>query len=119
MDRRGFAVIAATVLLAGCKIIPSTPSGPATSPTPEPTAEPSETVLPAGDDTRHRIALLVPMTGDNGAVGNSIANAATMALLDTNSSNLRITTYDTSTGARDAARKAVADGNKLILGPLV
>jgi ABC-type branched-subunit amino acid transport system substrate-binding protein len=59
------------------------------------------------------------MSGANGGVGQSIANAATMALLDTNASNLRITTYDTATGARSAAAKAIADGNKLILGPLM
>lgn len=119
MDRRGFAVIAATVLLAGCKIIPSTPTEPVSGPTPEPTTAPSENALPSGDDTRHRIALLVPMSGENGPVGNAIANAATMAILDTSATNLRITTYDTASGAREAARKAVADGNKLILGPLV
>ena len=42
-----------------------------------------------------------------------------MALLDTNAQNLRITTYDTSAGAAAAAAKAIADGNKLILGPLM
>jgi len=42
-----------------------------------------------------------------------------MALLDTNADNLRITTYDTSTGVAGAARQAIADGNKLILGPLM
>lgn len=119
MDRRGFAVIAATVLLAGCKIIPSTPTEPVSGPTPEPTTAPSENALPSGDDTRHRIALLVPMSGENGPVGNAIANAATMAILDTSATNLRITTYDTASGAREAARKAISDGNKLILGPLV
>ncbi|MCR2833874.1 penicillin-binding protein activator [Parerythrobacter lacustris] len=118
-DRRGFAVIAATLFLAGCKIIPSTPTEPVSGPTPEPTTAPSENALPSGDDTRHRIALLVPMSGENGPVGNAIANAATMAILDTSATNLRITTYDTASGAREAARKAVADGNKLILGPLV
>ena len=80
--------------------------------------EPSATALPT-DDTRHRVALLVPMTGYNGAVGKSIANATTMALLDTNAANLRITTYDTATGTRSAAARAIADGNKLILGPLM
>ena len=59
------------------------------------------------------------MTGANAAVGQSIANAATMALLDTSSQNLRITTYDTATGAQGAAARAVQDGNKLILGPLL
>jgi ABC-type branched-subunit amino acid transport system substrate-binding protein len=42
-----------------------------------------------------------------------------MALLDTSAENLRITTYDTATGAASAAARAIADGNKLILGPLV
>jgi ABC-type branched-subunit amino acid transport system substrate-binding protein len=51
-------------------------------------------------------------------VGQALANAATMALLDTNASNLRITNYDTATGSANAAAKAIADGNKLILGPL-
>ena len=35
------------------------------------------------DAARHRIALLVPLTGTNAGVGESIANAATMAVLDT------------------------------------
>jgi ABC-type branched-subunit amino acid transport system substrate-binding protein len=42
-----------------------------------------------------------------------------MALLDTNAANLRITTYDTSAGPSAAATRAIADGNKLILGPLL
>jgi ABC-type branched-subunit amino acid transport system substrate-binding protein len=71
------------------------------------------------DQGRHRVALLVPLSGANSAVGQSISNAATMALLDTNASNLRITTYDTATGAGSAAARAISDGNKLILGPLL
>src|SRR3546814_7609445 len=67
----------------------------------------------------HRIALLVPVTGKNAAVGKSIANAANMALLDTGAKNLRVTTYDTAANPGDAARRALADGNQLILGPLL
>ncbi|MFN7159095.1 MAG: penicillin-binding protein activator, partial [Erythrobacter cryptus] len=89
----------------------------ATAP-PAPTPEPSATVLPT-DSGRHRIALLVPMSGEAAPVGQAIANATTMALLDTSAENLRITTYDTATGAAEAARQAIADGNKLILGPLM
>jgi len=59
------------------------------------------------------------MSGSTAAVGQSLANATTMALLDTNANNLRITTYDTGRGAAEAARQAIADGNKLILGPLL
>lgn len=71
------------------------------------------------DTERHRIALLVPQTGPDAAVGTAIANATTMALLDSRSDRIRITTYDTATGAAAAAQAAVADGNRLILGPLL
>ncbi|WP_095011148.1 penicillin-binding protein activator [Tsuneonella mangrovi] len=116
LDRRKLVVASTALLLAGCKIIPN--GGVETGPVAQPTPEPSATTLPT-DDSRHRIALLVPTTGTNAAVGQSIANATNMALLDTNASNLRITTYDTSTNAGSAAAKAIADGNGLILGPLL
>ncbi len=117
IDRRTILTVGLATLLAGCSTI--LPRGadraePAqTTPTPEPTE-----ALP-GDETRHRIALLVPMSGSNGAVGQAIANATMMALLDTDATNLRITTYDTARGPEEAARQAVAEGNKLILGPLL
>ncbi len=117
LDRRALIVMAATMGLAGCQIVPKIVS-PATGPADGPAPMPSATALPA-DETRHRVALLVPMSGANGAVGSSIANAATMALLDTNADNLRITTYDTATDARSAAARAIADGNRLILGPML
>ena len=102
-------------LLAGCAVIPKGSVGPA----PEATEKAPDANLLPTDAGRHRVALLVPMSGPSGAVGQSIANAATMALLDTNAANLRITTYDTAGGAGAAAAKAIADGNKLILGPLL
>ena len=102
MDRRKLVTVMALALLAGCKMIPKGP--PEKAP---PTTGPSADVLPA-DTTRHRVALLVPLTGSNAAVGQSIANAATMALLDTNAQNLRVTTYDTSINAGNAAMALVA-----------
>jgi len=71
------------------------------------------------DDAHHMVALLVPMTGPNGAVGRSIANATQLALLDTNNAVLRITTYDTALGAAGAAQRAIDEGARLILGPLL
>lgn len=116
-NRRNLVLAGGAALLAGCQVIPK--GAPTTAPTEGPgSQEPSDTVLPT-DETRHRIALLVPMSGTNGGVGQSIANATTMALLDTNADNLRITTYDTALGARNAAERAMADGNRLILGPLL
>ncbi|MFO6447293.1 penicillin-binding protein activator [Erythrobacter sp. NE805] len=112
---RNLALAGAALLAAGCQVVPKG-SGPATT-GPAPAPEPSETALPT-DTGRHRIALLVPLSGEAGGVGQAIANATTMALLDTKASNLRITTYDTADGIGGAARKAIADGNRLILGPL-
>ena len=117
IDRRMLVLAGASALMAGCSVIPKG-AEPVAPPAPTPTPEPSATALPS-DETRHRIALLVPLSGSNAAVGTSISNATTMALLDTNADNLRITTYDTATGARDAAARAIADGNKVILGPLL
>jgi ABC-type branched-subunit amino acid transport system substrate-binding protein len=118
-DRRKILAMGAAMLLAGCKLIPgggTVSTGPEA--TPRPTPAPSATGLPT-DAGRHPGALRGPISGANGAVGQSIANATTMALLDTNADSLRITTYDTTGGARAAAQRAVAEGNKLILGPLM
>lgn len=119
INRRVVLATAMTAFLAGCQIVPKTTAPEQPDPVSTPTPEPSATALPSGDDDRHRVALLVPLSGGNGQVGQAIANATTMALLDTNASNLRITTYDTATDAGSAAARALADGNKLILGPLM
>ncbi|MEY4240222.1 MAG: hypothetical protein RL339_2823 [Pseudomonadota bacterium] len=111
-NRRNAIMLGAIVLLAGCKVIPKG------TPTPAPPPEDRPTDALPADQLRHRVALLVPMSGPNADVGQSIANATTMALLDTNAQNIRITTYDTSAGAAAAAGKAIQDGNKLILGPI-
>jgi outer membrane PBP1 activator LpoA protein len=116
LSGRSLALAGAALLTAACAMIPKS-SAPATPAAPPPAPEPSATVLPA-DSGRHRIALLVPLGGESGAIGQAIANATTMALLDTNADNLRITTYDTSEDLARAARQAIADGNRLILGPL-
>lgn len=114
---RGLGVVAMAGLLAACQVVPKS-GGPATVAPPE---RPDESVGPGlpTDTDRHRVALLVPQTGANADVGTAIANATTMALLDSRTERVRITTYDTALGAAAAARQAVADGNKLILGPLL
>ncbi|MGQ3099915.1 MAG: penicillin-binding protein activator [Alphaproteobacteria bacterium HGW-Alphaproteobacteria-17] len=114
---RGLGVVAMAGLLGACQVVPKG-NGPATPPPPE---TPTDNVGPGlpTDTDRHRVALLVPQTGANADVGTAIANATTLALLDSRTERVRITTYDTALGAAAAARQAVADGNKLILGPLL
>ena len=99
-------VLASVVLLAACATAPRGGKGP------PPVV--SEDAL----DGMHRVALLLPVTGPDGDVGQSIANATALALADTKATNIRMITYDTSTGVAAAAKRAVADGNKVILGPL-
>lgn len=113
------AFMGAALFLAACQSIvpkgpaPAAPSGPA-----QPTGPDVTQGLPT-DTTRHRLALLVPMSGPNAGVGQSIANATTLALLDTRTDKVRITTYDTALGAAAAVNRALAEGNRLILGPLL
>ncbi len=71
------------------------------------------------DTQRNRVALLVPLSGSNAGVGRSIANATMLAVLDTGTDKVRITNYDTATGAAAAAQRAIAEGAQLILGPLL
>ncbi|MFX4085389.1 penicillin-binding protein activator [Sphingobium yanoikuyae] len=111
--------VASTIMLAACQSIvpkgpgPAQPTGPA-----KPTGPEVSQGLPT-DTARHRVALLVPTSGPNAGVGQSIANATTLALMDIKTDKVRITTYDTATGAAAAANRALADGNRLILGPLL
>src|SRR3712207_4083979 len=105
---------------AGC--IPRSRPAPPPPPEPEPIRQPEPVQQPGRlppDETRNRVAVLVPLSGPNAAVGQSILNAANLALFDTGGERIRITAYDTSTGAAAAANEALADGNGLILGPLL
>ena len=114
-----FAGIAVAMLLAGCQGMIPRGAPPAKGPPPSTRpANPATGTLPQ-DKERNRVALLVPMSGPNAGVGRSIANAANLAILDTGGKRVRITTYDTATGAAAAAAHALADGNRLILGPLL
>ncbi|NYT42771.1 penicillin-binding protein activator [Sphingomonas sp. R-74633] len=120
-----WAALGLAALLAACasgpRVIPETRPAPTVeAPRERPTTRPIAPGLPQ-DLERHRIALLVPLTGPNAGVGKSLSNATQLAVLDTRSDVLRITTYDTggAGGAGAAARQAIADGNKLILGPLL
>lgn len=98
----------------------STVKKPVVSEPPAPTTAPTTTgpaALPEAE--QNRVALLVPLSGSNAPVGQSIANAANMALLDAGDKRVNLRIYDTATGAGAAASKAIAEGARLILGPLL
>ena len=117
---RGFRMMAMmgfAALLAACQTIVPRSEAPVTQ-APVVTQPEVAVGLPV-DTERHRVALLVPQTGPDAPAGTSIANAVTLALLDSRSDRVRITTYDTAGGAAAAAQQAINEGNKLILGPLL
>ena len=95
-------VLVSVVLLAACSTVPRSKAPVAVEPS----------------DGMHRVALLLPVTGPDADVGQSIANATALALADTKVTNIRMVTYDTGLGVAAATQRAIADGNKLILGPL-
>lgn len=115
-----WVAIAAAGLLAACStVIPRGPVVPAERPV---AADTRPDTVEAGiprDTARNRVALLVPLSGSNAGVGQSIANATMLAVLDTGTDKVRITNYDTAGGAAAAARRAIAEGAQLILGPLL
>ncbi|MEE2915813.1 MAG: penicillin-binding protein activator [Pseudomonadota bacterium] len=111
------------ILLSACStVVPRAPMEPGRPQTgaqaPRPTNPEVVQGLPQ-DVARNRVALLVPLSGGNAGVGKSLANATQLALLDTRNQQVRITNYDTAPGAAQAARRAIADGAQLILGPLL
>lgn len=70
---------------------------------------------------RTRVALLLPLSGAQGALGQSMLNAATLALFEQAGPAMELVPRDTGStpnGAAEAARGAVADGARAIVGPL-
>jgi branched-chain amino acid transport system substrate-binding protein len=103
------------------------PSAPPASAAPKPaTAAPTPTApaaaAPAPAAAKTRIALLLPLSGANAALGSAMLDAAEMALYDVADQSLELLPHDTqgtAQGAGDAARAALAEGAKLIIGPLL
>ncbi|WP_310496056.1 penicillin-binding protein activator [Sandarakinorhabdus sp.] len=109
-------VLALALLMAACAG-PRKAAPPVAAPPPPPAVVVAPQPLP--EAAQNRIALLVPLTGANAPVGQSIANAANLALLDVGEKNLNLRVYDTAAGAGVAAQAALRDGAGLILGPLL
>lgn len=107
-------LIGFAVLVAACT--PARQAAPIAAP-PPPAAAPVAPALPVAK--LNKVALLVPLTGPNAALGESIANAAAMAITDLGKPQVQLISFDTAGGAGEAAAKALAAGAGLILGPLL
>ncbi|MFT5487859.1 MAG: branched-chain amino acid transport system substrate-binding protein [Paracoccaceae bacterium] len=76
---------------------------------------------PPGMANRTRVALLLPLSGSRADLGQAVLDAAKLALFDVADGNFELRPYDTGAtgeGAASAAERAVADGVKLVIGPI-
>ena len=109
-------ILGLTLLVAACSgPKKATPVVAAPPPPPVEVAKPA----PLPEAKLNKVALLVPLTGANAALGESIANAAALAITDLGKPQVQLITLDTAGGAGEAAAKAMAQGAGLILGPLL
>lgn len=68
-----------------------------------------------------KVALLLPLTGPSAGIGQPMLDAAQLALFDVAGEQFQLLPRDTKgtpQGAADAARQALSEGARLILGPL-
>lgn len=80
--------------------------------------EPPAVLPPSGPP---KVALLVPLSGRAAEVGKGLRNAAEMALFEIADSSFALAFYDTGStrnGAVQAAERALAEGARMIIGPL-
>jgi ABC-type branched-subunit amino acid transport system substrate-binding protein len=69
-----------------------------------------------------KVAVLLPLSGPNAELGKAMLEAAQLALFTTGSDKLTLVPRDTTgtvDGAAAAAKAVIADGARLILGPLI
>nr|WP_232476934.1 penicillin-binding protein activator [Roseomonas sp. KE0001] len=113
--RRGLAgglLLGALVALSACA--PQV-SGPGYAPAPQ-------AGLPAAPEPqRAKVGLLLPLTGQNAALGQSLLNATQLALFEQGGPGVEFLPRDTGgtpQGAAAAARTAMDEGARLLVGPL-
>ena len=116
--RLAFGALALT-LAAACA--PSLPPAPPQSQPQAPAQPPLAAPLPTTPlDSSIKIGLLLPLSGQQGGLGRSLLQAAEMGLFEVGDERFTLLLEDTATsaGADSAARKLLAQGARVILGPV-
>jgi ABC-type branched-subunit amino acid transport system substrate-binding protein len=123
-------LVALLLALAGCgvskvaaPVVASQGGAPGTALEPPQAITPGAGALTApGAEGHSKVALLVPLSGPNAAIGRAILEAAQIALFDVADENFELMPRDTqgtAPGAASAAEGAIRDGARFILGPLL
>lgn len=84
-------------------------------------ALPSEPIPAQPQVAPVKVAILLPLSGENQKLGQSMLNAAQMAMFDVGFDSFELIPKDTggtAEGAKLAAHSAIQEGAKLILGPV-
>lgn len=123
----------AIAFLAGCADVnvPNVPwrtptaqapadSAPVVGPAPSTYGQaPAQAAAPSGSAIK--VAILLPLTGQHAALGQSMLQAAQLAVFDLNNDHFELLSKDTNgtpNGASAAAVAAMSEGAQLIIGPL-
>jgi ABC-type branched-subunit amino acid transport system substrate-binding protein len=104
-------------LAAGCASSVPPPQAPSQ---PAPVGPPAEALPPAPAETAVKIGLLLPLSGQQAALGRTLLQAAEMGLFEVGDDRFTLLVEDTATaaGPDSAARKLLAGGAKVLLGPV-
>ncbi|KAA2212422.1 penicillin-binding protein activator [Teichococcus oryzae] len=116
MPRRGLAALAFSAVVALSACAPQV-SGPSYPPAAGYGGLPAQPPQPP----REKVALLLPLSGPQAALGPELLNAAQLALFEQGGPGFEFVPRDTggsAAGAADAARRAIAEGARVIVGPL-
>ncbi len=120
-----FAAVGLAAALAACSQVPGIGGGPFSGPEQAPAgAPPAGTVSGQTIGTGPtRVGLLLPLTqgGQPSVVGESLKNAAELAIADTGGTQVTLLVKDTggtAGGGTASAQAAVREGAEIILGPL-
>ncbi|MFY7961945.1 MAG: penicillin-binding protein activator, partial [Elsteraceae bacterium] len=88
-------------------------------PPPPPVLRPPTGALPTRVEGGVRVAILLPLSGRDAGIGKALLEAAEMAVFDFADPRFVLLPQDTEVaGPAVAAERALADGAKMILGPL-
>lgn len=115
---RFFAYVALGFLVAGCGVSPRDTDWSQMYGT-EIVGAPSQLQyggFAAHDDATHRIAVLLPLSGDAAPVGQSIRTSVEMAVLQSAPKTLSVAFYDAN--MPDAMQSAIAENPDIFIGPV-
>ncbi|MBE7211779.1 MAG: penicillin-binding protein activator [Gluconacetobacter diazotrophicus] len=111
--------MASTLLVSGCADFhPFGMGAPSGAVAPGGTPANQATPLPQAENASRKIAVLLPLSGTNGSLGQGMLNAARLALAAPGSPSLDVVDTAAPGGMTAAASAVMANGDGIVLGPL-